>query len=463
MYDKRQLVQLDHDHVWHPFTPMTLWRSREPLLIERGEGEYLIDMDGNRYIDGVSSLWCNVHGHCVPEIDRAVIEQLGRISHTTLLGLASVPSIELASRLAGMTPRGLNKVFYSDSGATAVELSLKMAVGYWYHRGRPGKKGFIAFRGAYHGDTTGSMSVGYCELFHSPFSTMVFPVHWVSSPDALRGSNSGRHRHEPGGPWPSENPKCFDHERCLDELKSVLEADHEAIAGIIIEPLMQGAAGMMCQPPGFLSGVKELACRYDVLLIADEVATGFGRTGAMFACDHEGVSPDIMCLAKGLSGGYLPLAATLATDAIEQSFAGPVELRRTLYHGHTYTGNALACAAANASLARFESTGLMEHIRMSTERLARGLDPLRECPHVVDIRQRGIMAGIEICRDRVEALPFDFSACTGSRLCEAMRAKGLVVRPLGDVIILMPIPAMCLTSLETMTGIVVDTIMSWRF
>jgi adenosylmethionine-8-amino-7-oxononanoate aminotransferase len=493
------LLALDRRHLWHPFTAMGPWRAGEPLLIERGEGPYLFDAQGRRYIDGISSLWCNVHGHHVPQIDAAIRAQLDKIAHTTLLGLASEPSIRLAEQLvrrapkqagaktgvltsraregAGNHPTGeqeplphgrgssgrgpLNIVFYSDAGATAVEVALKMAVGYWYYQGRPQRRKIIALGGAYHGDTTGSMSVGYNELFHLPFAGMVFPVLWGPQPDACRSPLLDTVK--PSG-WPSADPVLAAglNEHCLGELDRLLGAHGDEVAAVLIEPVMQGAAGMICQPAGFVRGVAELAQRHGVLWIADEVATGFGRTGRMFACEHEGVQPDIMTVAKGITGGYLPLAATLCTDAVEQAFCGTRENPRTFYHGHTYTGNALGCAAALASLALIDSTDLLSHIQASAAIITQRLEALRSCPYVLDIRQRGIMVGIELCRDRATRQPFDAAQRVGAAVCQAMRPKGLIVRPLGDVVVLMPIPAMPHAVLHQMLDIVVETIASWR-
>jgi adenosylmethionine-8-amino-7-oxononanoate aminotransferase len=469
----QMLAELDHRHVWHPFTAMRQWREQPPLIIERAEGEYLIDTEGRRYIDGVSSLWCNVHGHRVPAIDRAIREQLDKVAHTTLLGLASPPSIELAAELVSRSPREgggrapLNKVFYSDAGATALEVALKMAVGYWHHRGRPRKSRFIALAGAYHGDTTGSMSVGYSELFHRPFVPMVFPVRFAPAPDACRLpaeiSPEGFGCFRGGGVWPSEDAGLAAAltEYCLGRLDELLGRYADETAGVVIEPVMQGAAGMVCQPAGFVRRVAELARRHEVLLIADEVATGFGRTGRMFACEHDGVTPDILCVAKGITGGYLPLAATLATDEVEQAFCGEWAQRRTLFHGHTYTGNALACAAALASLRLFDEGRLLEHVRGSAALMAEGLDRLRGCGHVLDVRQRGVMVGIELCGDRRARQPLDFTKRTGAAMCLAMRGKGLILRPLGDVLVLMPIPAMAHESLRRMVEIVVESILGW--
>ncbi|MAE63415.1 MAG: adenosylmethionine--8-amino-7-oxononanoate transaminase [Phycisphaeraceae bacterium] len=443
------LVQLDHAHVWHPFTPMQQWRATRPLIIDRAEGFELIDTEGRRYIDGVSSIWCNVHGHRVEAIDRAIRAQLDKVAFSTLLGLGSTPSIELAARLCAIAPPGLDKVFYSDSGATSVEVAFKMAVGYQHHRGRPEKNRFIGLRGAYHGDTTGAMSVGYCELFHRPFLSMVFPTRFVDAPDALRAGEGAPPASE--GRWPSEDPDraAWLREQCLGSLDRLLDRHADETAAIVIEPVMQGAAGMICQPEGFVRGAAELARRHDVLLIADEVATGFGRTGTMFACDREGVTPDIMCLAKGLTGGYLPLAATLARNEIEAAFCGPVDAARTLYHGHTYTGSALACAAALASLDLFESAGLIEHVGRSARLIAERLEALRGCPRVADVRQRGMMTGIELVPG---------AGPTAADLCLAVRRKGLILRPLGDVVVLMPAPAMPGETLARMLEIVVGAI-----
>ncbi len=461
-----QLAALDHAHVWHPFTPMRQWREQAPLIVDRAEGFTLIDTDGKRYIDGVSSLWCNVHGHRVPAIDQAIRDQLDKVAHTTLLGLASPPSIELAQRLVHAAPKGLNKVFYSDAGATALEVAFKIAIGYFFHRNQPKKTRFIGLAGAYHGDTTGAMAVGRSELFHKPFFSMLFETDWFAAVDAARAPDALLQAHANNGSdrqWPSENLALNQAlaEQSLAQLGALLERGADRTAAIVIEPVMQGAAGMIVQPPGFMAEVAALARRHDVLLIADEVAVGFGRTGTLFACEHDGMQPDILCVAKGLTGGYLPLAATLTTDAIEAAFTGELSERRTLYHGHTYTGNPLACAAALASLQLFDDRQVLAHARRSAEIIARGLDVLRECPHVLDVRQRGVMVGIELCADRKTRASFDFAARTGAELCRRMRDQGAFVRPLGDVIVLMPAPAMDHATLEALLKIAVGTILDW--
>lgn len=470
--DTKRLIDLDHEHVWHPFTPMAQWRQGDPLIIEYGEGPYLFDTEGKRYIDGVSSLWCNVHGHNIVQLNQAIQEQLDRVAHTTLLGLASPPSIELAARLCQLVPGALSKVFYSDAGATAVEVALKMAVAYWFHVGQPQKNQFIGFRGGYHGDTTGAMSVGFCEQFHQPFGSMVFPVTQVSAPDACRPPQGMRIVADVGSSvdrcWPSEDQQlAVDLSiACIAELKQVLDTQAHSTAAIIIEPVMQGAAGMICQPRGFVQEVARLARKYDVLLIADEVATGFGRTGKMFACEHETddsfAGPDIMCLGKGLTGGYLPLAATVATDQIEQAFRGTIEEGKTLFHGHTYTGNALGCAVAMASLELFDQTNLLGHIDLCGQLMRDRLEELAECPGVRDIRQRGLMVGIELSIPNESHKQLNQTGHLGGEVCMAMRSRGLIVRPLGDVVVLMPIPATPQEVLHEMMDVVVDTI-SQRF
>ncbi|MEM1212943.1 MAG: adenosylmethionine--8-amino-7-oxononanoate transaminase [Planctomycetota bacterium] len=449
------LVHADHAHVWHPFTPMRQWRTQDPLIIQRGDGPFLFDTQDNRYIDGTSSLWCNVHGHNHPHLNHAITEQLHQVAHTTMLGLANPPAIELAQRLIQLTDQHLphpsnplNKVFYTDAGATAVEVALKMALGYQHHTHRPGpgqphRNRFVTLGGAYHGDTAGAMSVGYSDLFHNPFKPLTFSV------SALPHNASLEHtRHALHQLVPTDQP-------------------HD-IAAVILEPMVQGAAGMICQPPGFVRMVRDFCDAHDILLIADEVATGFGRTGKLFACEHDAVTPDILCLAKGLTAGYLPLAATLTTDRIAEAFEGNEDpaspdfhRHKTLYHGHTYTGNPLAAAVALAGLDLFEPDlpnvpphhradsplDLLEHINQSADLITQKLAPLHDHPHVVDIRQRGVMAGIELDPHtdtphqphRPNATPPASGAA--ATVCHRLRDRGVIFRPLGNVLVLMPIPA----------------------
>ncbi|MEE8574295.1 MAG: adenosylmethionine--8-amino-7-oxononanoate transaminase [Thermodesulfobacteriota bacterium] len=420
-----KLTELDKRHVWHPFTQMQEWAASENLIIERGEGNYLIDTDGNRYLDGVSSLWVTVHGHNNRKINHAIKAQLGKVAHSTLLGLSNVPSIKLAARLAKITPGRLNKVFYSDCGSTAVEIALKIA--FQYHKEtEPGSKRnkFLAFTGAYHGDTFGSMSVGEIGVFSKKFSPLLKKNFYSPYPYCYRC------------PLSKEHPSCK--LACLGEFEEILKEHSSEIAACVIEPLVQGAAGIITSPPGFLKGVRALTKKYGVLLIADEVATGFGRTGRMFACAHERVSPDIMCLAKGLTGGYLPLAATLTTTKIFNAFLGRYDEFKAFFHGHTYTGNPLAAAAALASLDIFEEQKVIERLKPKTTHLTQVLKPLKELATVGEVRQRGLMVGIELVADKKTKKRFPPGDRTGHRICMSAREKGLIIRPLGDTIVLMP-------------------------
>ena len=422
----RRLRHGDKAHVWHPFTPMAEWAAGEPVVIASGEREYLVDTRGNRYIDGVSSLWCNLHGHRRPEIDEAIRAQLGRIAHSTLLGLASVPSIELAERIVGLAPEGLTRVFYSDSGATAVEVALKMAFQYWRQcpRPRPAKTKFVCLAHGYHGDTLGAVSVGGIDLFHALYRPLLFETIQAPSPYCYRC---------PVGERPETCGMA-----CAARMEEILAAQADEVVAVILEPLVQGAGGMITHPPGYLRRVADACRRHDVLLICDEVATGFGRTGRLFACEHEGVRPDLMCLAKGISGGYLPLAATLATDRIYEAFLGDPGEHRTFFHGHTYTGNALACAAGLASLDVFEKDGVLARIGELQGLLAARLAPLGSMPHVGEVRRRGLMVGIELVADRRTRAAYPPEERRGRRACEAARKHGVLIRPLGDVVVLMP-------------------------
>ncbi|HEX8323928.1 MAG TPA: adenosylmethionine--8-amino-7-oxononanoate transaminase [Tepidisphaeraceae bacterium] len=416
------LQNLDRQYVWHPFTHMKLWLADDPLVITHGEGVYLFDSDGRQYSDGTASLWCNVHGHRVSAIDDAVRRQLDRIAHTTLLGLANEPAAVLAERLVAVAPQGLAKVFYSDSGATATEAAFKMAAQYWWNLGRPEKTEFVGLTEAYHGDTVGGMSVGRTTAFHKPYWPMLFKTHFAPAPVVYRsGKSADAVRDE-----------------AIAGLRAILEAHAGTIAAVCVEPLVMGAAGMVVHPAGYLRAVRELCDRFDVLLIADEVATGFGRTGRMFACDHESVTPDLLCLGKGITGGYLPLAATLATQKIFDAFLGEPWEGRTFFHGHTYTGNPLACAAAIASLDLFGQTDLLAHVATVSRGVAGLLEPVRMLPAVGDVRQCGFMVGIELVADKASNRPFDPRRRVGAAVCQRLRNHGILLRPLGDTIVMNP-------------------------
>jgi adenosylmethionine-8-amino-7-oxononanoate aminotransferase len=446
MTRQRRLTQADKRYIWHPFTQMQDYQEMDPVIIERGEGSYLIDVHGRRYLDGVSSLWVTVHGHRRAEIDQAIIAQVGRIAHSTLLGLSSPPAIELAERLVEITPAGLTRVFYSDNGSTGCEVALKMAFQYWRHQGENNRKRFISFKNAYHGDTLGAVSVGGIDLFHEAFSPILFPVLQAQSPYCYRC------------PLDLSWPQC--EIACLASLEHILQDCHQEIAALIIEPLVQGAAGMLTQPPGFLSRVRELCTHYGVLMIADEVAVGFGRTGRMFACEHEGVVPDMLVLAKGITGGYLPLAVTLTTDEIYDAFLGAYEESKTFFHGHTYTGNPLACAAALANLDIFKKEQTIEKLTPKIALLARGLEQFKRIAMVGEVRQRGFMVGIELVADKGTKAPFPSRDKMGIRVILEARKRGVIIRPLGDVIVIMPPLGITVTELEKLIAVIYQSIMT---
>jgi adenosylmethionine-8-amino-7-oxononanoate aminotransferase len=427
-----RLTALDKAHVWHPFTQMQGWMDpipgEEPLIIDHAMGSWLFDTQGRKYIDGVSSLWVNVHGHRKMEIDSAIKLQLSNVAHSTLLGLGSPPSIELAAELIRRAPRFpgqpvLNRVFYSDSGSTAVEIALKIAFQHWRQRGKPKKTKFVALSEAYHGDTLGSVSLGGMEMFHEIFRPLLFDgVLRIPSPYAYR--------------WPTGPKHCLEAASLAAE--GLIAGRKDEIAALVIEPLMQGAAGMLAHPPGYLARLAKICRDNDVLLIADEVATGFGRTGTLFACEQEQVVPDIMCLAKGITGGYMPLAATLTTEQIHQSFLGPFESKRTFFHGHTYTGNPLACAAALANLKLFDEEQTLIHANAMATRLAEGLAHVAKLAHVGEVRQRGLMIGIELVRNKETQEEYEDGERIGHRVCLAARKHEVLLRPLGSVVVVMP-------------------------
>lgn len=444
--DQKKLAQWDHTYLWHPFTQMQEWEHATPLIIERGKGAYLIDTEGRRYLDGVSSIWVNVHGHRHPTLDKAIHAQLKKIAHSTLLGLSNPPAIRLARELIRLAPRGLSRVFYSDDGSTAVEVALKMAVQYWQQR-RPEagpKNTFLRLRLAYHGDTIGAVSVGNIELFHARFAPLLFPTIAADPPYCYRC------------PLKLTYPSC--QMSCLDPIERILKERHRELAGFIIEPLVQAAAGMITAPPGYLKRIRDLCTRYKVLLIADEVATGFGRTGKMFACQHEAVTPDLMTISKGLTGGYMPLAATLTTEKIYRAFLGKYEEFRTFFHGHSYTGNPLGCAVALANLEVFRKEKTLSRLRPKISAMARLLKPLADLPHVGEIRQRGFMVGIELVKDRATRESYPLDARIGHRVAMEARRRGLLIRPLGDVIVLMPSLSITLSELHRLASALLESI-----
>jgi len=425
MYDAKTLVAWDKQHLWHPFTQMQDWLAGDPVVIVGGDGNYLIDADGNRFLDGVSSLWCNVHGHRHPHLDRALREQVDRIAHTTLLGLTSEPAVVLAKRLAEIAPAGLNRVFYSDAGATAVEIALKLAFQYWQQRGQTQRTQFVSLTGAYHGDTIGAVSVGFDPTFHAGYEPLLFACHKIDPPHVFRRQL---------GRTPEESL-----ELAIAAAEQLFAAKGDEIAALIIEPLMQGAAGMWAQPLGYVQALRQITARHGALLICDEVATGFGRTGRMFAVEHDGVAPDLMCVGKGISAGYLPLAATFASDEIFSAFLAPYEEFRAFFHGHTYTGNALACAVANANLDLFEQNDLIQRVQERAEHLGQLLDgEIAPLAHVAEVRRWGLMTGIELVEDRDSNRLYSTAAKVPQRIVMEARKRGVIIRPLGNVMVLMP-------------------------
>lgn len=443
----KQLERDDKQYVWHPFTQMKGYSEETPLIVERAKGSYLIDIEGRKYLDGVSSLWVNTHGHRKREIDQAIIRQVRQVSHSTLLGLSNVPAIKLAKKLAQIAPQGLTRVFFSDNGSTAVEVALKIAFQYWQQKTKPQKEKtrFISLKNAYHGDTLGAVSAGGIDLFHATYHPLLFKTYKAVSPYCYRCELKKRY------------PGCG--LACLIQLEKVMERYHTKVAAMIIEPEVQGAGGMLMSPPGYLKGVRRLCNQYSILLIADEVAVGFGRTGRMFACEHEGVVPDIMAIAKGISGGYLPLAATLTTEEVYRAFLGEYQEFKTFFHGHTYTGNQLACTAALANLEIFKREKTITKLQPKISHLKNRLKPFVALPHVGEVRQKGFMVGIELVKDKEAKEPYPLEEKIGIRVASEARKRGVVIRPLGNVIVIMPPLSISYQELNTLTKVIYESIL----
>jgi len=394
----------DHRHIWHPFTQQQSWCAQESLVIVSGSGALLTDSRGRSYLDGNSSIWTNIHGHAHPRIVEAVSRQLATLDHTSFLGTTHPAAIELAERLVGLLPgTPLPRVFFSDNGSTAVEAALKMSLQYWQLRGHPERSRFASFSGAYHGDTAGAASLGGISTFCDRFKRMHFPVERFANLEAL---------------------ESFAHP--------------EQLVAVVVEPLIQGSSGMRLWPPGMLRSLRNFCDRTGILLILDEVMTGFGRTGTMFACQREEVTPDLLCLAKGLTGGMLPLAATLVTEEIYNAFLGTSKEQKTFYYGHSYTANPPACAAAIANIRIFQEENTLEKLQPKITFLSECLEKLRAIPVVSEIRQCGFIAGIEVMRDPATRTPFPWQELTGIRICEAARKQALLTRPILDTLVLMP-------------------------
>jgi adenosylmethionine---8-amino-7-oxononanoate aminotransferase len=403
-------------HIWHPFTQEAL--DPPPMRITKAEGVYLYTDDGRRLIDGISSWWVNIHGHGHPAIVAAIAAQAARIDHVLLAGFTHDAAEELRVRLRKVLPENLSHVFFSDDGSTAVEVALKMAVQYWQNVRRPQKRAIVALDHAYHGDTVGAMSVGASSSFTDPFRELLFPVHRVHSAYCYR--------------CPVGRTRVTCSIDCVDQLRRLLEEKHGEIAGVIVEPLLQGAGGMILHPVEFLKHVRRLCTEHNVLLIADEVLTGFGRCGTMFACELAGVAPDIMCLSKGLTGGVLPMGATVCTPEIHEAFVS-ADRARTFYHGHSYTGNPIAAAAAVASCGIFEREPVLERIGRIAEIHRERLAAIKDHPAVGDVRAIGTMAAVELRADDP-----GYGSELRPKLYKFFIEAGVLLRPLGNIVYILP-------------------------
>lgn len=420
----KKLAQYDLEYIWHPFTQMREYEKREPIVIEEAEGVYLVDTEGKKYIDGVSSLWVNIHGHKVPEIDHAIKKQVEKLGHSTLLGITNPAAAELARELIRICPPGLKKVFYSGDGASAVEVAIKMAFQYWQHKGKPEKTKFVCLENGYHGDTLGAVSVGGIDIFHATFKPLLF--------ESFKAPSYYCYRCPLGKTYPSCEVAC------AGEVEKILNEHHNEIAAVIFEPYVQAAGGMIVSPPDYLKQVREYCDKYDVLMILDEVATGFGRTGKMFACEHENITPDIMVLGKGMTGGYLPLSATIVTQGIYDAFLGEYEEFKTFFHGHSYAGNPISCAAGLGNLEAFTNNNALEKLQEKIEVLENELQEFKGLKHVGDVRNKGFMVGIELVEDRETKKPYPAKMKMGWKVAELAMEEEVLIRPLGNVVVLMP-------------------------
>ena len=425
---------LDRSHVWHPFTQMREWNATPPLVIVEGRGTVLIGEDGREYLDGNSSIWTNLHGHRRAEIDQAIRDQLDRIAHSSFLGLTNDVAVKLAAELVRITGLEQAKVFFSDDGSTAMEAALKMVYQARMQRGEKQRTVFVSLANAYHGDTVGAMSAGHSPIFHAAYKPLLFETLEVISPACYRCPYN---KAEPVRNTDARASRKCDWE-CVGGLKKVLDESGDTASAFVLEPRVQGTAGMRMHPEGYLEKASALCKERGVWLVLDEVMTGFGRTGAMFAFQRENVVPDLVALAKGLTGGYLPVAATLASPEIFEAFLGDYDELKTFFHGHSYTGNALGCAAALANLKIFETEKTLQKNKVLEKHLAASAARFWEHPNVGDVRQEGLICAIEIVQDFATRQAFPFTERIGHRICEAARAHGLLTRPVGDVLVLMP-------------------------
>jgi len=426
------LVERDLQSLWHPFTQHSMWPLDDPIVVDRADGMHLYDTDGNRYLDGVSSLWLTVHGHGVPEIDTAIRSQLDRLDHATFLGMTHEPAIELAELLLATAPPELTRVFYAGDGSSAVEAAIKMAYQAQAQRGQQ-RPLFVHVAQGYHGDTLGAVSVGGIELFHSTYRPILLETRMVSSPGVL-------------APGQTRSDRARE---VLAEMRSLLESDGDRVCAVIIEALVQAAGGMLTHDVSFVQGVRALCDEFGALMVVDEVATGIGRTGRMWAVEHAGVAPDLMTCGKGLTGGYLPLSAVLAREEVYDAFLGAPAQARTFFHGHSYTANPLCCAAAVANLRLMAERGTVAHAAAVGERIGELTAGLAAYDGVKEVRRVGTMTGIEVA---------SVGERTGFAVCQEARRRGVWVRPLGDVVVLMPPLAIGDDDLQTLCGVVEESV-----
>ncbi len=422
--DSAEMVQRDLDVLWHPCTQMKDHEHYPLIPIERGEGVWLHDFDGNRYIDAISSWWVNTFGHANPTINSALTQQANTLEHVIFAGFSHEPGIRLAERLVAITPEGLERVFFGDNGSSAVEIALKMSFHYWKNSGRPEKTEFVNLANSYHGETLGALAVGDVPLYKDTYEPLLLKPRTVASPDCFY--------RDAGESWESYSIRQFKH------MERELEEHHQTIAAVVVEPLIQCAGHLRMYHPVYLTKLRELCTRLDVHLIADEIAVGFGRTGTMFGCEQASVSPDIMCVGKGLTAGYLPLSAVLTTDKMYQAFYDDYETLRAFLHSHSYTGNPLACAVANATLDIFETENTIETNKTLSQCMTNAFAHLADHPNVAEVRQTGMVLAVEMIQDRKSRTPYPWQERRGLKVYLHGLENECLLRPLGNVVYIMP-------------------------
>ena len=448
MTETEVLREWDRRYFWHPFTQMQCYGDDDPWIIDRAEGNYVYDTQGHRCLDAIASLWCNVHGHRHPRLDAALIGQLGKVAHSTTLGAGNAPAIRLAKALVEITPASLQHCFFSEDGAEAVEVAIKMAAQYWCNLGRPEKRLFLTLDNAYHGDTVGAVSVGGFPLFHEVYGHLLFPTLRLPSPYVLQREDCDGDPEQATAVW-------------LAALETTLQEQSREIAAVILEGGVQGAAGILPFPPGILAGAQRLCRAYEVLLIIDEVATGFGRSGKLFSCEWEAVEPDLLALGKGLSGGYLPVAATLAAEHVYAAFLAPFGETRQFYYGHTYTANPLACAVALENLALFAEGGVLAALPEKIAQLRTGLQRFHGQSWAGEVRQFGLMAAIALRDPRTNA-PYPYGDRVEYAVCRRAREMGVYSRPLGDLLTIVPPLSVTAAEIDTILNVLYDAMAEGR-